>query len=338
MRPMFNWNLLGTLWKEAGNQNRAMVPVSQNISYKSVLGATLVKLAKADPKVVVLTADLRGSLGLEEYSTQFPDRFIEVGVAEQNMLGIAAGLALTGYKPYVCGFAAFSPGRNWDQLRVSVCYSNLDVTIVSSHAGLSVGQDGATHQALEDLALTLPLPNLKVFTPTDAEELGQIITVNHQMKGPAYLRFGREPLPQLAKTQPFVIGQTKIIKMGKTGVIFAHGVGVKNGLEAAKMLEVDGISLAVIAVPTLKPLTEQEIYSHLENKKFAFTLEDHQRVGGMGSVIAQIMAMKPVCPLFCLGVNDQFGASGSASVLYQKYHLDPKGVADTIKKTISELE
>lgn len=292
------------------------------LSPRDLFGQTILDLAKSDPKVVVLSADLDESLRLTDFADQLPEQFFQVGVAEQNLVGISAGMALSGLIPFACSFAVFNPGRNWEQLRVSVCYANANVKIIGGHAGLSVGADGASHQALEDLALTRVLPNLTVIAPTDALETKKAILFAAKHQGPVYIRFGREAVPTVTNTEtPLEYGKAHSLRNGSDLTIAACGPMVALALQAADQLEQSGISARVLAVPFIKPLDQELILQAAQETKRIITIEDAQAIGGLGSAIAEFVSEKYPVPVHRIGIQDRFGQSGTPDQLYQHYGL-----------------
>ena len=306
-------------------------------STRDAYGEELLSLAKKDKKIIVVSADLPESTRIHHFAQKFPQRFIECGVAEQNALGIANGLALAGKTAYMSSFAVFSPGRNWDQLRVSVCYSNTNVKIVSTHSGLAVGEDGASHQALEDIAITRCLPNLIVIAPVDYLETKKALQAINKIKGPVYLRLTRNKTNIITNTKtPFKIGQANIIKKGKDITIVACGPIMNEVLLAAKELRKKKISLEIINNHTIKPLDKKTILNSIKKTKRLMTVEDHQRHGGMGSAIIEMMAQNYPVPTKIIGVNDTFGESGTPEQLYKKYHLNYKDIIKEILKLLKK--
>lgn len=289
--------------------------------------AALLELGKKDKRVMALTADLAQSFHYDKFAELFPERFIDCGVAEQNLMGVGAGLALAGKIPFVASFAAFSPGRNWDQLRISVCYSQANIKIISSHAGLNVGPDGATHQALEDLALTRVLPNLTVLVPCDYWEAYQATLAAYRHRGPVYIRLTREKSPVLtaAKTD-FKIRRLKIFEEGRDLTIVVCGPLLSEALLAAKELRRRKISADVINCHTLKPLDKKTLLQSLKKTKAAVTVEEHQIFGGLGGAIAELSAQNFPVPLEFVAVRDSFGESGQAEELLAKYHLKSQDI------------
>jgi transketolase len=250
-------------------------------------GVGVVEAGDKDTNVVVLCCDLTDSTKSDAFKKKFPDRFFEVGVAEQNMAGIAAGLALSGKVPFIASYAVFSPGRNWDQLRVSVCYSKANVKIMGAHAGISVGPDGATHQALEDVAITRVLPGMTVIVPCDTEETRKAVLAAAQMDGPVYIRFGREKTPLITVPEtPLEIGKAQVFREGTDVAIIACGSMVYHSLAAAEQLKAKGISVAVLNAASVKPLDEETIIRVAEQCGAVVTAEEHQITGGLGEAVA----------------------------------------------------
>jgi len=298
-------------------------------------GDALVELGQANPDVVVITADLADSTRVAKFSEHYPDRFFEAGVAEQNMMSVAAGLAVAGKIPFVSSYAVFSPGRNWDQLRVNACYNNTNVKIAGAHTGVSVGPDGATHQALEDIAITRVLPNLVVIVPIDAEETRKCTIAAAEFYGPVYFRFAREKTPVITtKNSPFKIGQAYILKTGRDLSIIGAGPVLVNALQAALELEKAGISVEVINSPTIKPLDHDTILKSARKTGRVITIEEHQITGGLGGAVAELLSEYCPVPVKRLGMPDTFGESGEPDELIAKYGMDKDTVISTIKSFI----
>lgn len=297
----------------------------------------LLELGKKDPRVVALTADVSPSTYYGSFGAAFPERFIECGVAEQNMLGVAAGLALSGKIPFVSGYAVFSPGRNWDQLRVSVCYTKANVKLVGSHAGINVGPDGATHQALEDLAITRVLPSLTVLAPCDYFQSYQATLAMAEYVGPVYMRFGREKTSVITMPEaPFKIGESAVLWPGKQVSIIAIGPSVYDALLAARMLkDRHNISAEVIDGRTLKPLDKKTLLDSVKKTRAVVSVEDHQQIGGLGGAMAELLAKEYPAPMEFVGVDDSFGESGSSQELFKKYHLT---AADIVKAAVRAVK
>lgn len=300
-------------------------------------GDGLVELGHKDENVVVLTADLSESTRAQKFEQAFPERFIEMGVAEQNMMGVAAGLALSGKIPFVSSYAVFSPGRNWDQLRVSVCYSQANVKIAGGHTGISIGADGATHQALEDIAITRVLPNLTVVVPCDYWETKKATLALGAKLGPAYFRFTREKTPVMTtETTPFVIGQAYVMKPGTDITIIGCGPLLFEALQAAKVLEKDHISVEVINNHTIKPLDRQTLLTSVQKTRAVVTVEEHQIAGGMGSAVAELLAQSLPTPMTMVGMHDHFGESGEPSQLLKKYGLTRDDIISAVHQTLTQ--
>jgi transketolase len=298
-------------------------------------GDGLVEIGKKNSQVVALTADLVESTRVSTFGKVFPDRFIQVGIAEQNMMGLAAGLALSGKIPFVSSYAVFSPGRNWDQFRVSVCYSQTNVKVVSSHAGLSVGPDGATHQGLEDIAITRVLPNLVVIVPCDYWEARKATVAIGEMKGPAYVRFGRDKSAEMtSELTPFEIGKAYVMREGNDVSVIGCGPILFEALQAAAELEKEGISVEVINNHTVKPLDAQTLLSSVRKTRAVITVEEHQMMGGMGSAVCELLAQHDPVPVEMVGMQDRFGESGQPAELMKKYGLNRTDIVTAIRETI----
>lgn len=294
-------------------------------------GEGIIEAAKVDPNVVALCADLTESCRLIKFREQFPERFVEAGVAEQNMVGMAAGLALSGKVPFACSFAVFSPGRTWDQIRVSVCYTQANVKIAGHHTGLTVGEDGATHQALEDIACMRVLPHMTVLVPADANQAKQMTLAAAKYVGPVYMRFNREKMPVFTDpNQPFEIGKAYVLKEGSDATIVACGVVVHKALQAAEQLEKDGISCDVINCSSIKPLDVDTLISSAKKTGKVVTVEEHQINGGLGGAIAELTSGSHPVPLLRIGMQDQFGESGDAKGLLEKYGLTASAIAQKV--------
>ncbi|MFW5704609.1 MAG: transketolase family protein [Nanoarchaeota archaeon] len=305
-------------------------------SIRNGFGTALEELGQKNRNVVALCADLTDSLKITKFKEKFPNRYFECGVAEQNMIGLAAGMATTlGKIPFVASYAAFNPGRNWDQLRVSVCYQNANVKILGGHAGLTTGPDGATHQALEDIAITRVLPNLTVIVPCDEEEMRKATIEATRHKGPVYLRASREKSPNITeKKTRFKIGKGNVLIDGKDIVIFACGITVQFALEAAKELEKKKVSCAVINMHTIKPIDEDLILKYAKKTGAFICVEEHQIAGGLGSVIAEVLIKNNPIPMEFVGIEDSFGESGEGYELLDKYGISTKKIIKKIEKVL----
>ena len=302
---------------------------------RSGFGAGLLELGKTNPNVVALCADLTGSLKMDSFEKDFPERFFQVGIAEANMMGIAAGLTIGGKIPYTGTFANFSTGRVYDQIRQSIAYSGKNVKICASHAGITLGEDGATHQILEDIGLMKMLPGMTVINPCDYNQTKQATIAIAKHQGPVYLRFGRPKVPNFTvENEPFIIGKGIKIIEGSDVSIFATGHLVWEALEAAKELQQKNISSEVINITTIKPLDEKIILESIQKTKCAVTVEEHQKLGGLGGSIAQLLSEKMPSPLEIIGVNDQFGESGKPNLLMKKYKLDAENIIKACEKVL----
>lgn len=306
------------------SKNIPMVPT------RNGYGEALVTLGETNEKIVVLCCDLTESTRSNWFAEKFPERFIEVGVAEQNMAGLAVGMALTGYIPWLASYAVFSPGRNWDQIRVSVCYTNANVKIAGAHAGISVGPDGATHQALEDIAITRVLPNLTVVVPADSLETKKATMALSEMKGPAYLRFARSESPVFtADKSPFIIGQAEILTIGDDVTIVGCGPLLYKALQAADILhKKHKLKAEVINSHTIKPLDGRTIAKSAKKTGAVVTVEEHQIYGGLGSAVAEYLAAHQPTPMQFVGMPDAFGESGEPEELLNKYGLSVERIIE----------
>lgn len=292
-------------------------------------GVGVVEAGKADEKVVVLCADLKESTRAEEFEKAFPDRFVEMGVAEQNMATVAAGMALAGKIPFIASYAAFSPGRNYEQIRTTVALNQVPVKICGMHAGVSVGPDGATHQMLEDIGMMRMLPNMTVIVPADAEEARKAVNAAAKHPGPVYLRFGRSATPVFTTAEtPFEIGKAQTLwdSASPTLGLLATGAQSYTALAAAEKLSERGIESVVLHVPTVKPLDEAAVLAVAKRVKHILTIEEHQIAGGFGSAIVEYLATRHPLPVVRLGVADQFGQSGTPAELLEHYGLDVAAV------------
>jgi len=297
-------------------------------------GEAMVALGKKNNSVVALSGDLRESLKMLEFGKLFPDRFVEVGVAEQNMAGVGAGLAISGKIPFLCSYAVFSPGRNWDQIRVSIAYTNANVKIVGGHTGISVGPDGATHQALEDIALMKVLPNMIVVVPADSNQAWKATMAIADHVGPSYLRLTRPKTPVFIKdTAAFQIGKVQVLCEGTDVTIFACGPLVYQALLAALEVEQE-ISVEVINVHTIKPLDVSAVVKSARKTKRVITIEDHQINGGLGGAISEVLGENCPSVMIRMGMKDCFGESGEANELAVKYGLDKNAIIGKIKEII----
>jgi transketolase len=284
---------------------------------------------------VALCADLTGSLKMDAFLKDFPERFFQVGIAEANMIGMAAGMTIGGKIPYTGTFANFSTGRVYDQIRQSVAYSNKNVKICASHAGLTLGEDGATHQILEDIGMMKMLPNMTVIVPADFNQTKQATIAIADFEGPVYLRFGRPVMPIFIKPDAdFVIGKADVLIEGSDVTIVACGHLVWKSIEAAKVLEAQGVSVELINMHTIKPLDKDTLLKSISKTKCVVTAEEHMIAGGLGESVAQVITQNLLVPQEFVAVNDSFGESGSPMELMTKYHIDTQDVVDACLKVI----
>lgn len=312
------------------------IQVTGNKDTRSGFGDGIVEAARSNENVVALTADLAGSLKLNQFMKEFPERFIQCGIAEANMIGIAAGLTIGGKIPYTTTFANFSTGRVYDQIRQSVAYSGKNVKICASHAGLTLGEDGATHQILEDIGLMKMLPGMTVIVPADYNQTKQATVAIAKYEGPVYLRFGRPVWPIFTKPEDeFVIGKAQQLSEGTDVTIFACGHMVWNAVQAGIALEEKGISVEVINIHTIKPLDEEAVLKSIRKTKCAVTAEEHNIIGGLGDSIAQVAAKHLPVPIEYVGTKDTFGESGKPVELLKKYGLDVSDIVAAAEKVIA---
>ncbi len=295
---------------------------AENISSREGVGDSLVELGEINEEIVVLTADLAGSVKVREFAEMYPERFFDVGVAEQNLMGVAAGLSFEGYKPIVASYASFCPGRNWEQIRVSVCMPKANVVIVGSHAGVATGVNGPSHQATEDIALMRVLPNMKVIVPADYNQAKSAIAMACQTEGPIYIRVTRPDVPVFTKPGPFELGKAYVYRSGKDVTICACGIQVYDSLMVAEELSKEGIECEVINVSSIKPLDFKTILASGNKTGKIITIEDHQIAGGLGSAVAEQLAELGICKLKRIGIKDRFGYSGEWREVYKKFGLD----------------
>ena len=302
---------------------------------RSGFGAGLLEAGKADSRVVALTADLKGSLKMEDFANEFPERYFECGIAEANMVGVAAGMAIAGKIPFVGSFAEFVTGRVYDQVRMEVCYGKANVKIASSHAGITLGEDGATHQTMEDIALMRALPGMVVINPCDWTQTKQATIAAAKYDGPVYLRFGRPKWPDFMPDEPFEIGKSYVLNEGKDVSIFATGHMVWEALQAAEMLEGEGICAEVIDVATIKPLDTKTVLASVMKTGAAVVAEEHNMAGGLGELIAGVLAASMPKPIEYVNGKDLFGQSGTPDELLKAYGLDAAHIADAAHKVIN---
>ncbi|MBR4438389.1 MAG: transketolase family protein [Bacteroidales bacterium] len=302
---------------------------------RSGFGEGLLELGKQMDNVVALTADLKGSVKMDAFAKEFPQRFFQCGIAEANMINTAAGLSLSGKIPFVGTFAAFATGRVYDQVRMCVSYSETNVKIAASHAGITLGEDGATHQILEDIGLMRMLPGMVVINPCDFNQTKAATIAAGKHNGPVYLRFGRPSVPNFTpENQEFVIGKAILLNEGKDVSIFATGHLVWEALNAAEELEKEGISAEVINIATIKPLDVKAVMESVNKTGCAVTAEEHFIAGGMGEMIAGVLAAEKPVPVEYVAINDRFGQSGTPAELMKAYGLDAEHIVAAAKKAI----
>ena len=302
---------------------------------RSGFGAGLKELGKTNSKVVALCADLTGSLKMNEFQNNHPERFFQVGIAEANMMGIAAGMTIGGKIPFTGTFANFSTSRVYDQIRQSIAYSNKNVKICASHAGVTLGEDGATHQVLEDIGMMKMLPHMTVINPCDFNQTKAATLAIAEHMGPVYLRFGRPKVPNFTdENQKFEIGKAVNLKDGNDVSIFATGHLVWEALEAAKILNELNINAEIINIHTIKPLDKDAVIKSVSKTRCVVTAEEHMLNGGLGDSIAQLLSTEMPLPLEMVGVNDTFGESGTPRQLMEKYGLTSSDIVNAVKKVI----
>ena len=299
-------------------------------------GKALLKLIGDGKPVVALDADVAKSTRTVWVRDQYPEHFLDMGIAEQDMVGTASGLALGGMIPFASTYGVFLAGRAWDQIRTTVCYNNLNVKLAGAHAGISVGPDGATHQALEDVSLMRVLPNMTVVVPCDAVETEKATLALAEREGPCYIRFGREAVPVITdEDSPFEIGKANVLRDGKDAVLFANGAMVYEGLEAAKQLAGEGIDLMVVNLHTVKPLDQEAVVAAAQKTGRVITAEEHQAAGGMGSAVAECLAQHYPVPMRILGMQDGFGESGAPDELMKRYGFSSDAISQAVKDFVA---
>lgn len=302
-------------------------------------GYGLIDAAKADPNVVALGGDITASVRVDWFQKEFPDRFYSIGIAEQNQMCVAAGMALMGKVPFVTNYGVFLAGRSWDQIRTTVCYSNLNVKLGGAHGGISVGPDGATHQALEEISIMRCLPNMKVIVPADAIEARKATVAIAKDYGPAYIRFGREKVPVITdESTPFEIGKAYCCRDGSDVAIVACGAMVYEALVAAEKLAAEGISAMVINNHTIKPIDKETLCEAAQKCGCMVTVEEHQLMGGMGSAVLEVVAQYWPVPTRMIGIDDRFGESGDPDVLMKAFGLTSDEVVAAAREAIKDKQ
>ena len=308
-----------------------------SIATRDAYGEALAELGAVNENIVVLEADLSKSTKTCDFRKVYPERFINVGIAEQNMLGIAAGLAAAGKVPFASTFAVFAAGRAYDQIRNSIAYPNLNVKIAATHAGLTVGEDGGSHQMLEDIALMRALPNMTVIVPADGIETKQVIQAAAEYEGPVYIRMGRPKVPVLfGEEYKFEIGKGVLMKDGTDVTLVGTGIMVSKAMEAAELLAAEGISAAVVNISTIKPLDAELIITQAQKTGAVVTCEEHTICGGLGSAVAEVLVENCPVPMARVGVEDKFGESGLPDELLEKYGLSASNIAAKAKAVIAK--
>ena len=308
--------------------------MADKIATREAYGKALVDLGNENGKVVVLDADLAGATMTKYFKAAHPERFFDMGIAEADMVATSAGLSTMGLIPFCSTFAMFGAGRAYDQMRNSVAYPHFNVKLCCSHAGVSVGEDGGSHQCIEDLALMRAIPGMTVIVPADAKEARKAVFALAEYNGPSYLRLARLATPVFEEDYPFEIGKANVLREGTDVAIFACGLMVNESLEAAKLLEAEGIHAAVINVHTIKPIDAACVTEWAEKCGKVITVEEHSTIGGLGDAVADVLMGKVACKFHKIGVQDQFGQSGKAADVLREYGLTADQIAQEIKKNI----
>jgi transketolase len=308
--------------------------MTKMLGTRDVYGDVLIELGTANKDIVVLDADLSSSTRTSKFAKKFPDRFFNMGVSEQDMMGTAAGLASAGKIPFCSTFAVFATGRAWEQVRQSICLPKLNVKIVATHGGITVGEDGASHHSTEDIALMRVLPNMTVIVPADGYEAGAAIRTAAKYKGPVYIRLSREKFPVISpETQEFEIGKAKVYGIGEDVTIIAAGLMVHTAMEAADDLRKDGLSVGIINMSTMKPIDSNAVLTAARKSGAIVTVEEHSIIGGLGSAVAEVISENEPVFLKRIGINDRFGMSGRPAELIEHYGL----TKDAIKKAVHHI-
>lgn len=304
-------------------------------SIREAFGKKLESLGATNLSIVVLDADLSCSTQTKFFAKSFPERFFNVGIAEQNMITTAAGLSLTGKIPFAATFAVFATGRTYDQIRTSVCYPNANVKIIGTHGGITVGEDGATHQALEDVSLMRGLPNMTVIVPSDCNECEQVIEYASKHYGPMYIRLSRNNLPDIyPKNYKFDLHKAVVLNEGSQVTLISNGDILSEACKAAEILKNKGVSVELISLPVVKPLDADTIIKSAKKTGFVVTLENHSIIGGIGSAICELLAEQFPTQVLRIGMNDEFGQSGTPKELLKHYHLDAEAIASRIMEKL----
>ncbi|MEI0748511.1 transketolase family protein [Brachyspira pulli] len=299
---------------------------------RNAYGEALKRLGEINKNVVVLDADLSGSTMTKTFKSAFPERFFNMGIAEQDMMGAAAGLAIAGKIPFASTFAMFGAGRAFEIIRNSICYPKLNVKVAVTHAGISVGEDGASHQSIEDISIMRSIPNMTVIVPCDAIEAEKAVFAAAEFNGPCYLRMARPATNIITKEDtPFTIGKANVLREGKDVCVFATGILVAEALDAAAMAEKDGISVTVVNIHTIKPIDREVVFDMAKKHKKLISIEEHSIIGGLGSAISEVLTDEYPSKLIRLGIKDTFGESGTVDELMNKYGLTSKALYEAIK-------
>ncbi len=313
------------------------IDTTKTKSIRSAYGKALVQVGKENENIVVLDADLSSSTQTSIFAKEFPQRFFNMGIAEQDMIATAAGLASQGKIPFASTFAMFATGRTYDQIRNSVCYPNFNVKIVATHGGITVGEDGASHQALEDVSLMRGLPNMTVIVPADCKECEEVIKFAAQHDGPMYIRIARTNVPDIFdENYKFDLHKAKVLKDGKDVTIVTNGETLAEVIECANILENDGISAQIIHAPVVKPLDNDTILEGGRTTGFIVTVENHSTIGGLGSAVCELLSEKMPTQVYRIGINDEFGQSGEQRELMEFYGLTAQKLAEKIRKVKCE--
>ena len=308
--------------------------MSEKIATREAYGKALVELGEQNEKVVVLDADLAGATMTKYFKAAHPDRFFDCGIAEANMMNIGAGLSTMGLIPFCSTFAMFGAGRAYEQIRNSIAYPKFNVKICCSHAGVSVGEDGGSHQSVEDIGLMRLVPGMTVIVPADAKEARKAVFALAEFQGPAYMRLARLATPVFEEDYPFEIGKANVMREGKDAAVFACGLMVSEALEAAKLLAAEGVEISVINVHTIKPIDAACVTEYAEKCGNVVTVEEHSVIGGLGDAVADVLMGKVNCKFRKIGINDQFGQSGKAADVLREYGLTADQIAERIKETL----
>ena len=308
--------------------------MSEKIATREAYGKALVELGEQNKNVVVLDADLAGATMTKYFKAAHPERFFDCGIAEANMMNIGAGLSTMGLVPFCSTFAMFGAGRAYEQIRNTIAYPRFNVKICCSHAGVSVGEDGGSHQAIEDIGLMRLIPGMTVIVPADANEAKKATFALAEFQGPAYMRLARLATPVFEEDYPFEIGKANVLREGKDAAVFACGLMVNEALEAAKLLSAEGIEISVINVHTIKPIDAECVTKYAEKCGNVVTVEEHSVIGGLGDAVSDVLMGKVCCKFRKIGVNDQFGQSGKAADVLREYGLTADQIAVKIKETL----